>query len=195
MSSVLMQCCGDDPIGARFPNRPMVNIMLIHQNGLLEAAKVDACWLGALNQGLFKSPVLCCEHMFWTMSILAVLFVFFFDLVLVAGFRVFHKQLSDRFYKRCAIAFSFEALSTLILFLLPFEEWRHFSFTLLFDLQCIKGLMLWSAIRSLGFWLLTRALILWYTGGRIKAWMKSVAILQMGVRKVLRSIRLQKKTL
>ena len=83
------------------------------------------------------------------MSILAVLFVFFFDLVLVAGFRVFHKQLSDRFYKRCAIAFSFEALSTLILFLLPFEEWRHFSFTLLFDLQCIKGLMLWSAIRSL----------------------------------------------
>ena len=83
------------------------------------------------------------------MSILAVLFVFFFDLVLVAGFRVFHKQLSDRFYKRCAIAFSFEALSTLILFLLPFEEWRYFSFTLLFDLQCIKGLMLWSAIRSL----------------------------------------------
>ena len=59
-----MQCCGDDPIGARFPNRPMVNIMLIHQNGLLEAAKVDACWLGALNQGLFKSPVLCCEYMF-----------------------------------------------------------------------------------------------------------------------------------
>ena len=54
------------------------------------------------------------------MSILAVLFVFFFDLVLVAGFRVFHKQLSDRFYKRCAIAFSLEALSTLILFIHAF---------------------------------------------------------------------------
>lgn len=38
-----MQCCGDDPTGARFPNRPMANIMLIHQNGLLEAAKGDAC--------------------------------------------------------------------------------------------------------------------------------------------------------
>ena len=38
--------------------------MLIHQNGILEATKGDACWLGALNQGLFKSPVLCFEHMF-----------------------------------------------------------------------------------------------------------------------------------
>ena len=83
------------------------------------------------------------------MDILAVLFVFFFDLVLVAGFRVFHRQLSDRFYKRCAIAFSFEALSTLMLLVLSFEEWRYFSYALLFDLQCIKGLMLWSAIRSL----------------------------------------------
>ena len=83
------------------------------------------------------------------MDILAVLFVFFFDLVLVAGFRVFYRQLSDRFYKRCAIAFSFEALSTLMLLLLSFEEWRYFSYALLFDLQCIKGLMLWSAIRSL----------------------------------------------
>jgi|GEM_PF-2301774 len=64
MSSVLMQCCREDPTGARFPNRPMANIMLIHQNGILEATKGDACWLGALNQGLFKSPVLCFEHMF-----------------------------------------------------------------------------------------------------------------------------------
>lgn len=149
MSFVWMQFCEVESTGARFPNLPMAIIMLIHQNGPLEATKGDGYWLGAVNQGLFKSSVLCCEHMFWTMSILAVLFVFFFDLVLVAGFRVFHKQLSDRFYKRCAIAFSFEALSTLILFLLPFEERRYFSLTLLFDLQCIKGLMLWSAIRSL----------------------------------------------
>ena len=83
------------------------------------------------------------------MDILAVLFVFFFDLVLVAGFRVFHRQLSDRFYKRCAIAFSFEALSTLMLLLLSFEEWQYLSYAFLFDLQCIKGLMLLSAIRSL----------------------------------------------
>ena len=49
-----MQCCGVNPTSARFPNRPVANIMLIHQNGLLEATKGDAYWLGALNQGLFK---------------------------------------------------------------------------------------------------------------------------------------------
>ena len=83
------------------------------------------------------------------MSLLAVAFILLFDLVLIAGFRVFHAQLRDRFYKRCVVAFSFEALSTLTLFLIPFEEWRYLSYTLLFGFQCVKGLMLWSAVRSL----------------------------------------------
>ncbi|MFL2923781.1 MAG: hypothetical protein ACJ0BN_15345 [Limisphaerales bacterium] len=64
MSSVLMQSFQEDPTGARFPNRPMANIMLIHQNGLLEATKRDGYWLGAVSQGLFKSPLQCYEHMF-----------------------------------------------------------------------------------------------------------------------------------
>ncbi len=83
------------------------------------------------------------------MSELAVAFILLFDLVLIAGFRVFHSQLRDRFYKRCVVAFSFEALSTLSLFLLLRDEWQFLSYTLLFSFQCIKGLMLWSAVRSL----------------------------------------------
>jgi signal transduction histidine kinase len=83
------------------------------------------------------------------MSLLAVAFVLLFDLVLIAGFCVFHSQLRDRFYKRCVVAFSFEALSTLTVFLFAFEEWRYLTYTLLFSFQCIKGLMLWSAVKSL----------------------------------------------
>ena len=83
------------------------------------------------------------------MSVLAVAFILLFDLVLIAGFRVFHSQLRDRFYKRCVVAFSFEALATLTLFTLEFEQWRFFTYTLLFNFQSIKGLMLWSAVRSL----------------------------------------------
>jgi hypothetical protein len=59
-----MQFCEVESTGARFPNLPMAIIMLIHQNGPLEATKGDGYWLGAVNQGLFKSSVLCCEHMF-----------------------------------------------------------------------------------------------------------------------------------
>jgi signal transduction histidine kinase/CheY-like chemotaxis protein len=83
------------------------------------------------------------------MSVLAVAFILLFDLVLIAGFRVFHTQMRDRFYYRCVFAYSFEALSTLTLFLLAQEEWQYLAYTFLFNFQCIKGLMLWSAIRSL----------------------------------------------
>lgn len=83
------------------------------------------------------------------MSYLAVGFVLLLDLVLVWGFMVFHGQLRERFYKRCGLAFVFECLATVTLFFLEMEAWRPLTFTLLFGFYTLKGLMLWSAVRSL----------------------------------------------
>ena len=83
------------------------------------------------------------------MSYLAVGFILLLDLVLVWGFMVFHGQLRERFYKRCGWAFVFECLATITLFFLEIEAWRPLTFTLLFEFYTLKGLMLWSAVRSL----------------------------------------------
>jgi signal transduction histidine kinase len=82
-------------------------------------------------------------------SLLSVLFILGCDLVLALVFWTLERQLKERFYRRCALAFCLEFLATVFLLLLGDSENRSLIFILIFGFITTKGFVLWSAVKSL----------------------------------------------